>query len=427
VTEFTGERVIPGQVEDDLWAEHLARYAFAARYAAGKRVLDVGCGTGYGTAELAKTARATTGVDVAPEAIEYATEHYPGVTFRMAQAGKLPFDVASFDLITAFELIEHLDDWRAMLHEVRRVLDRAGVFIVSTPNKLYYAESRGAAGPNPYHRHEFEYAEFRSALSEFFPNVRVLLQDRMESFGFYDPGGADKVEGTISRTAGAGVEANFFVAVCSVRALQKGAAYLYVPQAANLLRERETHISKLQNELAQVRRWLGDATAERDQMVAKHAALEEHVNEKNRWAAELESTLQATQARVVELQEQAVAEQARAVASIAELNEELERKNRWAWELDAMLQAAQARVVDLQEQFQTEQERALSTITGLEATVVERTQWAQDLDAELQVLRGKIEKLTGQVEALQRVVGLARASRWVKAGRVVGLGPDLKG
>ena len=60
VTEFTGERVIPGQVEDDLWAEHVARYAFAARFAAGKRVLDVGCGMGYGTAELAKAAKSST-------------------------------------------------------------------------------------------------------------------------------------------------------------------------------------------------------------------------------------------------------------------------------------------------------------------------------------------------------------------------------
>ncbi len=56
VSEFTGERVIPGQVNDDLWAEHISRYAFAARFAAGKRVLDIGCGTGYGTAELAQHA-----------------------------------------------------------------------------------------------------------------------------------------------------------------------------------------------------------------------------------------------------------------------------------------------------------------------------------------------------------------------------------
>ena len=49
--DFTGERVIPGEVNSDLWAEHFARYAFAARFATGVRSLDVGCGAGYGTAE----------------------------------------------------------------------------------------------------------------------------------------------------------------------------------------------------------------------------------------------------------------------------------------------------------------------------------------------------------------------------------------
>ena len=54
MAEFTGERVIPGQVDVDLLNEHLARYAFAARLARGKRVLDAGCGAGYGSAELAR-------------------------------------------------------------------------------------------------------------------------------------------------------------------------------------------------------------------------------------------------------------------------------------------------------------------------------------------------------------------------------------
>ena len=56
LAEFTGERVIPGQVDVDLLNEHLARYTFAARLARGKRVLDAGCGAGYGSAELAQPA-----------------------------------------------------------------------------------------------------------------------------------------------------------------------------------------------------------------------------------------------------------------------------------------------------------------------------------------------------------------------------------
>ena len=69
--EFTGNRVIPRQVNDNLWSEHVARYAFARRYARGLRVLDAGCGIGYGSAELSQDAAEVVGVDLSPEAIEY--------------------------------------------------------------------------------------------------------------------------------------------------------------------------------------------------------------------------------------------------------------------------------------------------------------------------------------------------------------------
>ena len=79
--EFTGERVIPGQVDPDLWAEHISRYAFASRFAHGARVLDLGCGAGYGTAELARRARSAIGIDSAPEAIAHAKQPIRRTTF----------------------------------------------------------------------------------------------------------------------------------------------------------------------------------------------------------------------------------------------------------------------------------------------------------------------------------------------------------
>ncbi len=153
--EFTGERLIPGQVEIDLFNEHLARYAFAARLAAGKRVLDAGCGTGYGSAELARLADSVVGADVAADAVDYAREHYrlPNLHFEQASCTALPHLDASFDLVVAFEVIEHLADWREMLREARRLLAPGGQFVVSTPNRLYYTESRGESGANPFHVH----------------------------------------------------------------------------------------------------------------------------------------------------------------------------------------------------------------------------------------------------------------------------------
>jgi SAM-dependent methyltransferase len=399
VSEFTGERVIPGQVEVDLWAEHAARYAFAARFARDKRVLDLGCGTGYGTAALAEVARECTGIDNAPEAIEYASTHYSGAAFLLQPATQLPFAGGSFDLITAFELIEHLPDWPRMLTEARRVLDPNGLLMVSTPNKIYYAEARGEAGPNPYHAHEFEYEEFRTALNGVFPHVRILLQDRLEAFAFYQ-GGDARTEACLAAARRDPQAANFFVALCSSAPIPPLPAFVFVPEAANLLRQRERHIRLLEAELAQVRAWLEQTTSARDQLLAEHEALQQHLEERNQWARGLESDLHAAQQHLKTMQ----AEQERAAAIIEDLNRENRAKTEWALETERRLTTELAgRDAQL--------EAAVKRLDEAEATVVERTQWAQRLDE--------------RVRQLDALLARLRQSRWIKLGRRIGLGPQL--
>jgi ubiquinone/menaquinone biosynthesis C-methylase UbiE len=259
VIEFTGERVVPGQVDADLWAEHLSRYAFASRWSAAARVLDIGCGAGYGTAELAAHARLAIGVDLSPEATSHARSTYPlpNLHFVPASATALPFADASFELITAFEVIEHLTDWRALLAEARRVLHPDGIFLVSTPNQQYYTESRGPSGKNPFHTHEFEFAEFEAALTEFFPHTTVLLQNHLETFAFYRAldrdGAASNVPGRMDGVRGTPQEAHFFLGVCSLRGTPPPDGFLFVHQGSNVLREREKHIESLARELAEAR------------------------------------------------------------------------------------------------------------------------------------------------------------------------------
>lgn len=398
MSEFTGERVIPGQVEDDLWAEHIARYAFAARLAAGKRVLDLGCGTGYGTAELAKHATEAVGVDIAADAIKYATVHYPAAHFLRVPATELPFSDAAFDLVTSFELIEHLSDYRTLIEQAHRVLHPAGLFVVSTPNKLYYAEARGASGPNPFHAHEFEYAEYVAALHEYFPHVRVVLQDRLEAFAFYDSS-ADG-EARIERASNDPTAANFFVAICSQEPLPDLPPFVYVPAAANLLRERETHIRKLEAELGEVRRWLAETTGSRDELLAKHTALEREADEKALWAKQLEQLLHAAQARIVELQDQNATQQAEATVIIEGLHTENLKNIEWAQDTGRKLDAKAGELAS-----------TVQLLDAAEATVVERTQWAQRLNAELDAERARIDAV--------------RQSRWMKLGKAAGLGPKL--
>ena len=90
-TIFTGERVVPGAVESDLWNEHVSRYRYAALFAVNKYVLDIGCGTGYGASMMASVARDVAGFDVSLEAVQYARESYGGRGYQNGQKGTAPF------------------------------------------------------------------------------------------------------------------------------------------------------------------------------------------------------------------------------------------------------------------------------------------------------------------------------------------------
>lgn len=99
------------------------------------RILDVGCGTGANLEMLAEFGE-TVGVDVAEEALAFC--HARGLqNVRLSTAEQLPFEDESFDLVTAFDLVEHLDDDVAGLREMRRVLKREGRALLFVPAFMF--------------------------------------------------------------------------------------------------------------------------------------------------------------------------------------------------------------------------------------------------------------------------------------------------
>ena len=97
------------------------------------------------------------------------------------------------------------------------MLAPTGQFIVSTPNKLYYAESREPAGPNPFHVHEFEFAEFRDELAAVFPHISLFLENHVEGVVFQPVEAGDDGRSAVDGAEALPAESHFFVAVCAHR------------------------------------------------------------------------------------------------------------------------------------------------------------------------------------------------------------------
>ena len=401
--KFTGERVILGQGDPDLLNEHLARYRFAQRFSAGKVVLDAASGSGYGSAMLGENAEKVFGVDISEEAVDYASAHYasPRVEFQTADCMALPFPAATFDLVVAFEIIEHLAEPEAFLEELKRVLSPTGILLLSTPNRVYYTEERGEV--NPFHHREFNFAEFTAMLAPKFPHRAVLFQNHVagvilagEDEAQKTPRLSEVVQERAAESKSQGGEsiadtAHFFVAVCSCGPLQPIAPLLYLPSSGNVLREREKHIQQLNA-------FLEDASAALQQArdVARHAQ------------EDAEQT--KTQAR---------AEMERVHKEAEELKTQLEERARWAQQLDCELAEKGNSLLQLQADYDTkvqwalnlqqEIDQARAALDQLNHEFEDRTAWALSLNAELNARSSDLRMLF--------------ASRWYRLGKKLRLSP----
>ncbi|MBL8057065.1 MAG: class I SAM-dependent methyltransferase [Anaerolineales bacterium] len=157
-----------------LYLIHARAYAEAAELAAGGAALDLGCNTGYGTAVLGTRAARVVGVDVSARAIAAARQRYAAahVTFEEVDGLRLPFPEASFDLVTSFQVIEHVADYGPYLTEIRRVLKPGGAALFSTPNASLRLDP-GMPPWNPFHVREFTAGDLRDLLSRYFAAVAV--------------------------------------------------------------------------------------------------------------------------------------------------------------------------------------------------------------------------------------------------------------
>ena len=162
---FTGERLHAGDQRFAIdIARHRAAYEVARSHAGSGRVLDLGCGSGYGTALLAADEARVVGVDrIRPDRASGGG----GGHFLLGDLRAIPLAAGSFDLVVSFQVIEHLDDPSFYVDALAELTRPEGLSLVTTPNILM------SDGVNPYHVHEYTADELAACLGRRFEQVEL--------------------------------------------------------------------------------------------------------------------------------------------------------------------------------------------------------------------------------------------------------------
>lgn len=159
------------------YCQYRAVYEYATQFTQTQRVLDVGCGEGYGAHLLAQYAKEVIAIDRDKKTIQQAKQRYarvPNLNFHIQDVSEISaYPSFSFDVVCCLHAIEHLKAPVEFLAEVgKHLLDPSGVLLISTPNR--HSPLRRSTGLEwPYHEREYTADEFRDLLSTSFKDVTL--------------------------------------------------------------------------------------------------------------------------------------------------------------------------------------------------------------------------------------------------------------
>jgi 2-polyprenyl-3-methyl-5-hydroxy-6-metoxy-1,4-benzoquinol methylase len=168
-----GERTLPDVPEENYWFQrHVAVYAWVAAQVAGKRVIDMASGEGYGADLLAARAASVVGVEANVDAFEHARLRYRRASLRFERS-MVEVYAEPCDAIVFLQTIEHVQDPDAVLEHFKAMLAPAGVVFASTPNVLTLAPPGAERSGNPWHVREYRPDEFAALCAAHFRSVEL--------------------------------------------------------------------------------------------------------------------------------------------------------------------------------------------------------------------------------------------------------------
>ena len=170
--DYSGVTETPGTlITREAASMVVSRYELARRLAAGRRVLEVACGSGQGLGYLARDAARVVGGDITASLVAQARAHYRGrVPLVRFDAHALPFADAAFDVVQIHEAIYYMSWPDRVFAECRRVLGPDGVLVLSTINPEW-ADFNPSAHATRY----LTAAELKASLEQVFRSVEILF------------------------------------------------------------------------------------------------------------------------------------------------------------------------------------------------------------------------------------------------------------
>lgn len=158
-----------------VFLRHLAAYEFVLPLVSSNmNLIDYGSGEGYGTRLLSEKCAKVTGIDINEMSISHAQKKYQNeaCNFEFFDGETIPAEDSSIDAVISFQVIEHVPDVKAYLEEIKRVLKKDGLFVCTTPNRLYRLRP-GEKPWNPFHLREYAPDNLRAELQAVFGNTEL--------------------------------------------------------------------------------------------------------------------------------------------------------------------------------------------------------------------------------------------------------------